>query len=69
MTHKIIQWNCRGYKANYDELLLLIAEPNPTTISLHETFKKHSDKQNIKPLNNMTTYMISDKELQVEYQS
>ncbi len=19
-THKIIQWNCRGYKANYNEL-------------------------------------------------
>ena len=48
MTHKIIQWNCRGYKTNYDELLLLIAELNPTAICLQETFKKHSDKLNIK---------------------
>ena len=48
MTHKIIQWNCRGYKANHDELLLLIAELNPTAICLQETFKKHSDKLNIK---------------------
>ena len=48
MTHEIIQWNCRGYKANYDKLLLLIAKLNPTTICLQVTFKKHSDKLNIK---------------------
>ena len=48
MAHKIIQWNCRGYKANYDKLLLLIAELNPTAICLQETLKKHSDKLNIK---------------------
>ena len=48
MAYKIIQWNCNGYKANYDELLQLIAELNPTTICLQETFKKHSDKLNIK---------------------
>ena len=44
----MIQWNCRGYKTNYDELLLLIAEFNPTIICLQETLKKHSDKLNIK---------------------
>ena len=48
MTHKIIQWNCRGYKSNYNELLLLITELNPTAICLQETLKKHSDKLNIK---------------------
>ena len=32
-THKIIQWNCHGYKAYYDKLLLLIAELNPTDMS------------------------------------
>ena len=48
MAHKIIQWNCCGYIANYDELLLLIAKLNPTAICLQETFKKHSDKLNIK---------------------
>ena len=45
-THKIIQWNCHGHKANYKELLLLIAELNPTAIYLQETFKKLSDKPN-----------------------
>ena len=48
MICKIIQWNCHDCKANYNELLLLIAELNPTTIFLQETLKKHSDKQNIK---------------------
>ena len=46
--HRIIQWNCHGYKANYDGLLLLIAELNLTAICLQETFKNHSDKLNIK---------------------
>ena len=37
------------YKANYNELLLSIAELCPTTICLQETFKKSSDKANTKP--------------------
>ena len=47
-THKIIQWNCCGYKANYNELQLLITEQNPTIICLQETFKKSNDKTNMK---------------------
>ena len=47
-THKIIQWNCRGYKANYNELQLLITEQNPTIICLQETFKKSNDKTKMK---------------------
>ena len=45
-THKI--WNCRGYKANYDELQLLITEQNPTIICRQETLKKSNDKTNMK---------------------
>ena len=48
MTHEIIQLNCCGYKANYNKLLLLIAELNPTAICLQETFKKHNDKPDTK---------------------
>ena len=44
MAHKIIQWNCHGYKANYDELLLLTLLPYVSKKPL----KKHSDKLNIK---------------------
>ena len=35
-------------QANYDKLLLLIAELNPITICLQKTFKKHNDKLNMK---------------------
>ena len=58
MTHKIIQWNCCGYKANYNELLLLISELNLTTICLKETFKNFFKKavtsQIRKIMNSMT---------------
>ena len=69
MTCKIIQWNCHGYKENYNELLLLIAELNLTTYVSKKPSKKAMTNQIWKPLNNMTTYMILDKELWVEYQS
>ena len=59
-THKIIQWNCRGYKANYNELQLLITEQNPTIICLQETLKKAVIKQTWKIMNNTTTYMTRD---------
>ena len=46
MAHKIIQWICYGYKANYEELLLL-TQPN-CHMSPRNLKKKHSDKLNIK---------------------
>ena len=39
-TDKIIQWNCCGYKENYNELLLSVAELNPTSICFQETLQK-----------------------------
>ena len=47
-TH-IIQWNCRGIKPNYNELLILISLLNPATICLQETFLK--ENYNLKTLN------------------
>ena len=38
VNRKIIQ--CHGYKVNYNELLLLIAELNLTAICPQETFQK-----------------------------
>ena len=38
LTRKIIQWNCHGNKANYNDLRQLLAELNPTC--LQEIFKK-----------------------------
>ena len=39
----IIQWNCRGLRANYEEVLLLIAQYGPSIICLQETFIKSAD--------------------------
>ena len=41
--HKIIQWNCRGLKPNYNVVLLLISEYNPSVF----VFKRHFLKQMI----------------------
>ena len=48
MGRKIIQWNCRGLKANINELLLLITQECPSIICLQETFPKHWDNINIR---------------------
>ena len=48
MANKILKWNCRGLKANFNELLLLLAGLCPSVVCLQETFLKHSDNLNIK---------------------
>ena len=47
MANKLIQWNCRGLKANFNELLLLLTGLCPI-ICLQETFLKPSDNLNIR---------------------
>ncbi|WP_411567548.1 endonuclease/exonuclease/phosphatase family protein [Solemya velum gill symbiont] len=37
-TYNILQWNCRGFRANYEELNLLVQKYNPKVICLQETF-------------------------------
>ena len=44
----IIQWNCRGLKANYNEILILTTLLSPTVFCLQETFLKTTDKVNFK---------------------
>ena len=36
--HKIIQWNCRGLKPNYNKVSLLISEYNPSVFCFQEHF-------------------------------
>ena len=45
---KLIQWNCRCLKANFNELFLLHTGPCPSIICLQETFLKPSDNLNIR---------------------
>ena len=48
MANKIIQWNCRGLKANFNELLLLLTGLCHSIICLQETFLKPNDNFNIR---------------------
>ena len=48
MLNKLIQWNCRGLKANFNELLLLLTGLCPSIICLQETFLKPSDNLSIR---------------------
>ena len=39
----ILQWNCRGFRANFNEIVLLAQTYNPQVICLQETHLKQSD--------------------------
>ena len=49
--HKIIQWNCRGLKPNYNEVSLLISEYQPSVFCFQETFLKTDDNISLKGYN------------------
>ena len=48
MANKLIQWNCRGLKANFNELLLLLTGLCSSIICLQETFIKPTGNLNIR---------------------
>ena len=47
-SNAIIQWNCRGFRANYNEIQRLLHDHNPIAFCLQETFLRESDKINIR---------------------
>ena len=55
----IIQWNCRGLKATYNEILILMSLFSPSVIFLQETFLKQSDNINFREFN-MFSYICPD---------
>jgi exonuclease III len=44
----LIQWNCRGLRANLDEIQLLINKFNPVGIALQETMLSDNNIINIR---------------------
>ena len=46
MNNTIIQWNCRGLKANYNEMALLLHTHSPAVTCLQETFLKQTNTVN-----------------------
>ena len=48
MQNRIIQWNCRGLKANYEETLLLLKDYEPAALCLQDTYLKDADNISIR---------------------
>ena len=48
---KIVHWNCRGLKPNYNEILILLSLLKPSVFCLQETFLKQEDNINFKGFN------------------
>ena len=46
-----IQWNCRGLRANYNEILILMSLFSLSVICLQETFLKQSDNITFRDFN------------------
>ena len=38
MAHTIINWNCRGFRKNSDEIKMLLQDHDPMALCLQETF-------------------------------
>jgi len=53
MVNSIVQWNCRGLKANFNEVQILIQTLNPLAFCLQETFLKATENLTFK---NFITY-------------
>ena len=48
MSNKILQWNCRRVRPNYEELLLLLNKYISKVVCLQETFLKDKNQLSIK---------------------
>ena len=57
---KIIQWNCRGFKINFNEISLLIQTFNPVAFCLQETHLKQNDNITLKHYSLYNCYDPSD---------
>ena len=61
MKNKIIQWNCRGLKANYEETLLLLKDYEPAALCLQETHLKDTDTISIRNYTAFHTFSANNE--------
>ena len=60
MKNTIIQWNCRGLRANYDELQLLLNDYDPAVVCLQETYLKEPNHVTFRNYNLFNTFAVDD---------
>ena len=61
MKKRIIQWNCRGLKANYEETLLLLKDYEPSALCLQETHLKDTDTISIRNYTAFHTFSANNE--------
>ena len=60
MKNTIIEWNCRGLRANYDELQLLLNDYDPAVVCLQETYLKEPNHVTFRNYNLFNTFAVGD---------
>ena len=61
MEHSIIQWNVRGFQANFEELALLSRKYKPAVFGLQETFLTSSKTPSFSGFNILTKNSLNDR--------
>ena len=61
MEHSIIQWNVRGFQANFEELTLLSRKYKPAVFGLQETFLTSSKTLSFSGFNILTKKSLNDR--------
>ena len=59
--NRILQWNCRGLKANYEETLLLLKDYEPAALCLQETHLKDTDNVSIRNYTAFNTFSANNE--------
>ena len=60
MKNTIIQWSCRGLRANYDELQLLLNYYDPAVVCLQETYLKEPNNVTLRNYNLINKFAIGE---------
>ena len=60
MKNTIIQWNCQGLRANYDELQLLLNDYDPAIVCLQQTYLKESNIVTFRNYNLINKFAVGD---------
>ena len=58
--HNIIQWNCRGFRPNYEEIRHLISDFNPSILALQETYFRANDNVNLRGFDHYFKTSVSE---------
>ena len=61
MQNRIIQWNCRGLKANNEAILLLLKDYQPAALCLQITHLKDTDNISIRYYNAFHTFSANNE--------